>query len=39
MSAKQMGSCHGIDECVDLPALSDGIDFYKHFLRGWQNQQ
>jgi len=39
ITSKQMGSMHNVDECIDLDACSDAVDFYQAFLRGYPGEQ
>ncbi len=32
ISAKQLASVHGVDECVDVETLSGAVDFYKYLM-------
>ncbi len=37
ITSAQLAAMHGKDECIDLDACSDGIDFYQYFLTHYQN--
>ncbi|MEA5050056.1 MAG: M20/M25/M40 family metallo-hydrolase [Oscillospiraceae bacterium] len=39
MDAKQMESCHAIDENVTLTAVAEAIDFYKYFVKNYQPEK
>ena len=35
MTAEQSASCHAVDENVTITALAEGVQFFKHFLKGY----